>query len=81
MLVVNEGVSAENMFRTIFAISFATLGAGNNQVLIGDSNTAKKAAENIFQLLDSEDEYQREVRLGRKKVTKPILGNIQFKNV
>ena len=42
----------ENMLRAIFAISFATMGAGNNQVFVGDIDAAKKACVNIFDILD-----------------------------
>ena len=56
-------LSVNDMFRTIFALTFATMGAGNNAAFAGDIGAAKNASANIFEILDSEDEFQKEERL------------------
>jgi ATP-binding cassette subfamily B (MDR/TAP) protein 1 len=47
-----------DMFAAIFAVMFASMGAGNNNQFMADIGTAKNAARNIFKLLDSLDEVQ-----------------------
>lgn len=36
---------------------FATFGMGNNQHFAGDIGAAKNAAKNLFEILDSKDEF------------------------
>ncbi|CAD8092756.1 unnamed protein product [Paramecium primaurelia] len=74
-------LSVNDMFRTIFALTFATMGAGNNAAFAGDIGAAKNASKNIFEILDSEDEFQREERLKKQKLTKSIEGDICFNNL
>lgn len=51
------GLSVNDMFRTIFALLFATMGAGNNAAFAGDIGAAKNASKNIFEIIDAEDEF------------------------
>ncbi|KAM3147561.1 hypothetical protein pb186bvf_000368 [Paramecium bursaria] len=81
LLVAYHGLPVESMFKSILAITFATMGAGNNQAFAGDIGAAKNASKNIFELLDTEDEFQREERLGRKKLKTQIQGNISVNNI
>lgn len=46
------------MFRAIFGITFATIGAAKNSHFVGDVDKGKAAAKNIFAVLDSTDEFQ-----------------------
>lgn len=50
-------LSVNDMFRTIFSLMFATMGAGNNAAFAGDIGAAKNASKNIFEILDAEDEF------------------------
>lgn len=63
------GLSVNDMFKTIFSLTFATMGAGNASAFAGDIGTAKNASKNIFEIIDREDEFQREERLKKKKLT------------
>ncbi|CAD8161006.1 unnamed protein product [Paramecium pentaurelia] len=74
-------LSVNDMFKTIFSLTFATMGAGNNAAFAGDIGAAKNASKNIFEILDSEDEYQREVRLQKKRLVQSITGDIQLNNL
>jgi ATP-binding cassette, subfamily B (MDR/TAP), member 1 len=40
------------MFTSILAITFATMGAGNNAAFAGDIGASKNASKNIFAILD-----------------------------
>ena len=81
IFVRDIGLSIEDMFKTILAITFATMGAGNNAAFAGDIGAAKNASKNIFEIIDSEDEFQRENRLNKPHLTNKIIGNIEFKNI
>lgn len=52
------GLTMRDMFAAIFAVMFASMGAGNNNQFMADVGTAKNAARNIFKLLDAQDEIQ-----------------------
>lgn len=57
VLVRDTGLSTLDMFVSIMAITFATMGAGSNAAFAGDIGAAKNASKNIFAILDSEDEF------------------------
>lgn len=57
VLVRDTDLDSLGMFTSIMAITFATMGAGNNAAFAGDIGAAKNASKNIFQILDSEDEF------------------------
>ncbi|CAD8176907.1 unnamed protein product [Paramecium pentaurelia] len=81
-ILCRDGViTIEGMFKSILAITFATMSAGNNAAFAGDIGAAKNASKNIFEILDSEDEFQREERLKKQKLTKPVQGDIHFNNL
>ncbi|CAD8124583.1 unnamed protein product [Paramecium sonneborni] len=81
ILCRDEVITIEGMFKSILAITFATMSAGNNAAFAGDIGAAKNASKNIFEILDSEDEFQREERLRKQKITKPVQGDINFNNL
>ena len=57
-LLCRDGtITIEGMFKSILAITFATMGAGNNAAFAGDIGAAKNASKNIFEILDTEDEF------------------------
>jgi ABC-type multidrug transport system fused ATPase/permease subunit len=74
-----------DFFAAIFAIMYASMGAGSNNQFMVDVGQAKNAAKNIFKILDSQDEFQ----INQKKVPdlsslikNPLIqGNIEFKSV
>lgn len=68
LLHKHEGLTVVDMFKSIFGIMFATFGAGNNQHFAADIGTAKNAARNIFEILDSKDEFQMEDERQSKKI-------------
>ncbi|CAK64833.1 unnamed protein product (macronuclear) [Paramecium tetraurelia] len=81
-ILCRDGVlTIEDMFKSILAITFATMSAGNNAAFAGDIGAAKNASKNIFEILDSEDEFQREQRLKKQKLTVPVQGDIHFNNL
>jgi ATP-binding cassette, subfamily B (MDR/TAP), member 1 len=47
-----------DMFASIFAILYASFGAGNNAQFMVDEGKAKNAAKSIFKILDSKDEFE-----------------------
>ena len=49
------------MYRTIFGITFAVMGGAKDSHFASDVDKSKKAAKNIFDILDSVDEYQMEL--------------------
>ena len=51
-------LNMRDMFAAIFAVMFASMGAGNNNQFMADVGAAKNAARNIFKLFDSLDEIQ-----------------------
>lgn len=57
ILCRDEVITIEGMFKSILAITFATMSAGNNAAFAGDIGAAKNASRNIFEILDSEDEF------------------------
>jgi ATP-binding cassette subfamily B (MDR/TAP) protein 1 len=52
----DQGLPIKNMFTAIFAIMFASFGAGNNNQFMVDVGQAHNAAKNIFAILDAIDE-------------------------
>lgn len=57
ILCRDTDLAIEDMFKAIMAITFATMGAGNNAAFAGDIGAAKNASKNIFEIIDSEDEF------------------------
>jgi ATP-binding cassette, subfamily B (MDR/TAP), member 1 len=51
------GSNMRDVFAAIFAIMYASFGAGNNNQFMVDVGQAKNAAKNIFKILDSQDEF------------------------
>lgn len=45
------------MFISIFAIMMAAQGMGSANMFMGDIGAAKNSALNLFEILDSKDEY------------------------
>ena len=45
------------MFRAIFGITFATMGGARDSHFVGDVDKGRIAAKNIFEILDSVDEF------------------------
>lgn len=56
VFVRDDGVTAREMFVSIFAILNAATSAGNNNHFMGDVGAAKAACREIFRILDSDDE-------------------------
>ena len=45
------------MFRSIFGVTFAAMGAARDSHFVGDVDKGRIAAKNIFEILDSVDEF------------------------
>jgi ATP-binding cassette subfamily B (MDR/TAP) protein 1 len=76
-----QGLSVLDMFTAIFGIMFATFGMGNNQQFAGDVGAAKNSAKNLFQILDSKDEFQMEEERKSKQLKTNILGHIEIREI
>lgn len=46
------------MFEAIIVIMFSIWGIGNSQQYIGDVESAKNVARDLFSIIDSKDEFQ-----------------------
>jgi ATP-binding cassette subfamily B (MDR/TAP) protein 1 len=77
----NPDVSLLNIFYAIMAITWAGWYAGNNFYFMPDVVEGKRSAQALFDILDTEDEDQLQVRHGSKMQKTPIRGNIEFRNV
>ncbi len=58
----NASVSIEDVFTAIYAIMFGAMTVGNNSHFLPDIAAAKEAAASLFEIIDSEDENQMQVR-------------------
>jgi ATP-binding cassette subfamily B (MDR/TAP) protein 1 len=80
----DQDLPIKNMFTAIFAIMFASLGAGNNNQFMVDVGQAHNAAKNIFAILDAIDEVQEhesKVPKSQQITTAKISGEIEFRDV
>lgn len=50
-----NGLDIADVFTAIYAITFSGMTAGNNSHFMPDAVTGKRAAANIFEILDSND--------------------------
>lgn len=71
-------VTIEDMFTAIYAIIFAGMGAGNNAHFMPDAAAANNSAANLFEIQDSEDEEQRQVREGSQLLRTGAEGDIEL---
>ncbi len=55
-------LSVADVFTAIYSIMFAGMTAGNNSHFMPDVASAKNSAANIFEILDDEDEDQKQIR-------------------
>lgn len=55
LFVLNNGVSVQNMFTSVFAIFFAGMRVGNDSHILPDIGECKISAANLFQILDTKD--------------------------
>lgn len=81
VFMVRNNLDVADVFTAIYAVMFAGMTAGNNAHFIPDVGIAKKAAANIFTILDSSDEDQLQVEGGSKLLKTPIKGHIQINNI
>ncbi len=70
-----------DIFTAAYAILFMGVDIGNSAHFMPDMVAAKKAAANIFSILDEEDEDQLQVKSQSRLLKTPIKGHIEFKNV
>lgn len=81
VFIRDNGLSIADVFTAIYSIMFAGMTAGNNSHFMPDVANANNSAANIFEILDSEDEDQIQIKDGSKLLKTPIKGNIQLKDV
>ena len=77
----NPEVSQLNIFYAIMAIAWAGWYAGNTFYFMPDVLSGKESAQNLFMILDEEDEDQKQVRLGSQMKNTPIEGNIEVRDL
>ena len=81
IFIRDNNLDIADVFTAIYSIMFAGMTAGNNSHFMPDVASAKNSAANIFEILDSEDEDQLQIKEGSQLLKTPIKGHIQFKNV
>ncbi|KAL4464298.1 hypothetical protein ABPG72_011343 [Tetrahymena utriculariae] len=88
VFVRDYGVTAREMFVSIFAILNAAAAVGNNNHFMGDVGATKAACREIFKILDSDDEIQIQQKHrkalqmdGQPLISKKVFGEIEFKDV
>jgi ABC-type multidrug transport system fused ATPase/permease subunit len=77
----NPELTIEDVFTAIYAITFSAMTAGNNAHFLPDMASGKNAAASLFEILDSEDEDQKQIREGSKLIKTGIKGNFSMKNI
>lgn len=70
-----------DMFTAVYAILFAGMTAGNNAHFAPDAAACQAAAANLFSILDSEDEDQKQTNENSKMLLDGIQGDIVLKDV
>lgn len=58
----NPSVGVTDVFTAIYAITFSAMTVGNNAHFLPDVASGKNAAASLFEILDSEDEDQKQIR-------------------
>jgi ATP-binding cassette subfamily B (MDR/TAP) protein 1 len=81
VFLYNHNLEISDVFTAIYANYYTGLTIGNYSQFMPDAMNAKNAAANIFELLDSEDEDQLQIKEGSNILSMPIRGNIVFKNI
>jgi ATP-binding cassette subfamily B (MDR/TAP) protein 1 len=74
-------LTIEDVFTAIYAITFSAMTVGNNVHFLPDIASGKNAAASLFEILDSEDEDQKQIREGSKLIKTGIKGNFSMKNI
>ena len=79
IFIRDNNLKIADVFTAIYSIMFAGMTAGNNSHFMPDVNNAKKAAANLFEIIDGEDEDQLQIKEESKLSKNPIKGHILFK--
>ncbi len=77
----NPQLTVADVFTAIYAITFSAMTVGNNAHFLPDVASGKNAAASLFEILDSEDEDQKQIREGSKLIKTGIRGNFSLKNI
>jgi ATP-binding cassette subfamily B (MDR/TAP) protein 1 len=78
----DDGLTMKDMLASIFPIIFASMRAGMNLHYAGDIGDAHNAAVSIFEILDTPDEVQLQLKNREKHVhPEKVRGDIEFKDV
>lgn len=81
VFIRDAGASIEGVFTAIYAIMFGAMTVGNNAHFLPDIAAAKEAAASLFEIIDSEDEDQMQIRQKSKLLKSGIQGNIELRNI
>jgi ABC-type multidrug transport system fused ATPase/permease subunit len=81
IFIRDYNLNIADVFTAIYSIMFAGMTAGNNSHFMPDVANAKNSAANIFEILDDEDEDQKQIKDGSRLLKTPIKGEIKLKNV
>ena len=77
----DNDLELKNVFVAIYALVFAGMTAGNNMHFMSDAAEGNKAAANIFEILDTDDEDQLQIKNGSKMLKTPIKGHFEFRHI
>jgi ATP-binding cassette, subfamily B (MDR/TAP), member 1 len=81
IFIRDAGVSVADFFTAIYAITFSAMTVGNNAHFLPDMASGKNSAASLFEILDSEDEDQRQIREESKLIKTGIKGEFELKNI
>ncbi|CAD8069741.1 unnamed protein product [Paramecium primaurelia] len=81
LLLYYDGLAVLGIYQTILAIIFAVVGGAKDVYFQSDNSKAQICINYYLNLLEVEDEFQREIRLKSSRLKIPILGNLEFKDV
>jgi ATP-binding cassette subfamily B (MDR/TAP) protein 1 len=77
VFTVEYNLSFQDLFRALFSVIFSAFGVGMSAQFMGNVSGAKIAAKKIFAMLN----IPNDIKQKDNPVTKPIAGNIEFRNV
>lgn len=77
VFTMEYNLSFQDLFRALFAVIFSAFGVGMSTQFMGNVSGAKTAAKKIFAILN----IPNDIKQKENPVTKPITGNIEFRNV
>lgn len=81
IFIRDSGSNLSDVFTAIYAITFSAMTVGNNAHFLPDMASGKNSAASLFEILDSEDEDQKQIREESKLLKSGIKGRFELKNI